>query len=832
MPIIVPVEDNQVGIAGLTNAKFKAADYSGSGLEALGAGLAKLGDGGQQLATALDKKRKRPRGATAQEDGDVQVTAALGDDHQHNLDDAAAKKAYVAFSDAAGPLLYGDHGILAREGTDADAAFPHVAAGLADAYDAALAPLSPEQRGNVAPALADRLQNYIALSGKHVREQGALEQHRQSGVFQQTALRDAVAHAGNADLHELYVQTGDNAIVRQGMIRGLPDSEIARQRSDYRSGAHADGIDTLVPQDAVHAAAAYARLRDGMSPATRARAEAALAPALAQQQAIADVDGLALTGAATAPVTPLGDPAVLRDKMRVIAPMMDGKVLPDLMRRYHGDAARAWAASEAGPDFIDRLIKQRGDGWYAALPDDTQRFVAHNMALLGAVGSSRAAPQDVAAATARIAAQDWNDARKAGAMRELRYRGARAEQARHDGESAATDQAFATAEKLGTEFTSIAQIDPATRRALPAGIVAVLERQADANVHPQPVAPEGPVAQQLRMLATGAPGQFAGVDLRQHRDQISPEEYDALQRLQQGVSPNEAILFSPDAAVDAHALDQGMASSTPPMDGGMIPVSFRRVRAPVPVQRGQQRIGPAQLMPAPPPPPPLPDAPVPEPRVSHDAGAFAEEQFRKLSDKPASPLFEPIRSGRVGTDMVLAAKVGGDKIGRLTGHDVIATPAMRAAAAAQIEKVRVRQGDEEIMAFGYRMPDGTIEVRPVPAGKGVGATDDGDFRHAKPSGPGRAIFVIHGHIERRRSGSRSPSDGMVDNLGIGAGKGDADGLTYDLPVATVYNGYIGWHEMKNGQLLFTVPDGAQTPAQLQAIEQNLAEQQKRFYKKH
>lgn len=535
MPIIVPIEENHVGIADLTDEKFRAADYGGSGLEALGAGLAALGGGGEQLATALDEKKRRAlAAAVARGQADDRLAAALGEDHQINLDDAAAKKAYVDFSEAAAPLLHGDDGILAHEGVEAHGAFPKVAAGLAHVYDKALAPLTREQRGIVAPALAERLQNYIALSGKHVREQGAVEQRRQSEAFQQATARDAVAHIGNPDLHELYVATGENAIRRQATIEGAPTSEAERRLADYRSQVHGDGIDTLVPRDAVYAAAMLARLRDGMSPAAQARAEAALAPALAQQQAIADVDGLALMGAATAPATPREDRATLRDKMQAITPMMDERALPSLMRRYGDDAARAWAAFQAGRDFVDRLVKQRGDGWYAALPEDARRFVAHNMALLGAVASSRAAPQDVDAAAAAIDAQDWNDARKAGAMRELRYRGHRAAQAQRDGESAATDQAFATAEKLGTEFTSIAQIDPATRRALPSGVVAVLERQADANIHPRPVASEGPVAQQLRMLASGAPEQFARVDLRQYRDLVLPEEYGFFQRVQTG----------------------------------------------------------------------------------------------------------------------------------------------------------------------------------------------------------------------------------------------------------------------------------------------------------
>ena len=61
MPIIVPIEENHEGVGGLTDKKFKAADYSGSGLEVLGKGLATLGDGGAQFAAALDDKKRQRR---------------------------------------------------------------------------------------------------------------------------------------------------------------------------------------------------------------------------------------------------------------------------------------------------------------------------------------------------------------------------------------------------------------------------------------------------------------------------------------------------------------------------------------------------------------------------------------------------------------------------------------------------------------------------------------------------------------------------------------------------------------------------------------------------
>jgi hypothetical protein len=131
--IIVPVEENEVGIAGLSDARFRAADYGGSGLEALGAGLVKLGDGGQQFAGSLEERRRRAAAAIA--------AAKLDDDHQRHIDDAAVKKAYVDYSDLTHEALHGDNGLFKQPGAQAHAAFPDVVAKLADNHDEVLSKL-------------------------------------------------------------------------------------------------------------------------------------------------------------------------------------------------------------------------------------------------------------------------------------------------------------------------------------------------------------------------------------------------------------------------------------------------------------------------------------------------------------------------------------------------------------------------------------------------------------------------------------------------------------------------------------------------------------------
>jgi muramidase (phage lysozyme) len=80
------------------------------------------------------------------------------------------------------------------------------------------------------------------------------------------------------------------------------------------------------------------------------------------------------------------------------------------MQRYGNDPAKAWAAFEAGPETIDRLVAQRGDDWYGGLGDDTRRFVDGNMRMLGTVRSQHSAPNDIRALSAVALAQTPNAA--------------------------------------------------------------------------------------------------------------------------------------------------------------------------------------------------------------------------------------------------------------------------------------------------------------------------------------------------------------------------------------------------------------------------------------
>jgi murein DD-endopeptidase MepM/ murein hydrolase activator NlpD len=424
MPIIVPIEDNKVGLATATDAKFRAPDYSGSGLEALGAGLAQLGGGGQQLASGLEERRRRAAEAIA--------AAMLDDRHQSNIDDAAVKQAYVDYSDPTHEALHGEGGLFNRQGAGAHAAFPGLVETLVDNHDKALSKLDDVQRAAIAPAMNERLRNDVARAADYVRQQGAAEQKWQSEQLQKAAARDAVNQANDPDLFDHHLATGEKAIRQQAKIDKVGDELLAKQIADYKSGVHADTIETLTQRDPAHAAGWYARNGDTLNRRDKLRVEAKLAPALADARAVADVDAASgMSDPTSAPANPHpGNNALLLLKMQGITPMMDQTELPSLMQRYGNDPAKAWAAFEAGPDTIDRLIAQRGDDWYRGLGDDTRRFVAGNVAMLGTAKSLRAEPSDTVAADMRL--------------------------------------------------------DPVTRRALPGDFGAVLESQAGADIHPKP----------------------------------------------------------------------------------------------------------------------------------------------------------------------------------------------------------------------------------------------------------------------------------------------------------------------------------------------------------
>jgi hypothetical protein len=746
MPIIVPIEENNVGLASATDARFRAADYSGSGLQALGSGLTDVGKGGAQLAEALDEQRT-------------------------HRDDAAIKQAYVGFGNQADPLL---HGYFSLSGSAARTALPQVEADLQAAGQAQIDGVGNDRRrAMIAQQITQRVAESVAAARSHAGLQDIADQAQQNRSLQDRSIKDALNNIDRPELYEHHIETGKNGVRQQARLAGQPPAQAEAAAHGYQSGIHLTHIDTRAADDAVGALVAVRRHGSDMRPDDMRKALTGIAPRFSYERAIADVDAADLAASPFAPQAPRMSADDLRDRMLVISPDTQQGNLPSLLQRYRGDAARSWAAAAMGPDKLDALIAQRGDGWYQALPQPVLLDVAQHMALLGARASTRALPSNPTAVATRIVDQPGiDDERRQHALDELNWRLVQDERSRREMQDNAASHAFTLADQHGPAFTSIAQIPPALRRELRSADMDVLMSRARSNINPPSA-----VENASQNSATVTPALFGS----------------AATSLANGDRPASAFAMHP-----AAFLAGGVAEN-----GSLFPDQVASPATPVTDGAAGQAASPA---------------------TTPGAGTAPDPA------KPPTPTTAaPLRTATVGRERILAASIAPADVARLSGENIIATPEMRAAAQAQINKVRVASGDKEILAFAYLMPDGTIDVRP---GGTAGSGRNSDNAHGSPTGPGKLLFIIHGHIESDFSGNPA-DDGMVDapDDPKSEGRGDSDGLfKYHVPVATVYGNKIGWRELHNGQLTFSVPLNAQTPRQLNDLETRLTKEQPQFFK--
>jgi len=545
MPV-VPTEENRVGIAGVTGEKLVPGDFSGSGLDALGAGMQSLGETGQKVAVAQ---------------------------HEQAIeDDAAVKKAWNIYAEQSRAIRAD---FYARQGSDAASALQPATDALRETVDGLRDGLSGKrQRGIFDRSLPERLIADVANMEDHVATQTAVEQQKQSVGVLGNAKDDAVENAHNPEQFQRHVHTGIETMRTQALLQGRDPASVDHEAAHFVSSIHRDVADGLTAHDAL-AANQYLRDKGGeMIAAHRDEVKRSLAPVLGEAQAVADVDMHDALRSPTAPITPPGDIATVTGRMLTVetARQPDGEganaatpspgqadekrdavgsdvprragnaaraaELSALMRHYRGDAAKAWAASLQGQAGVEALVAKHGDAWFGALPEDVRKAVAANMTLLGAATSPRTppAPEDHAPASSWIQAQDWKDDRKQLAHEELHKRVGLANRQRSAAQDAAKETGLALAQKLGPGFISVNQLPPAVRRDLSDDALAALTLRADRNVHPVTVAPHGDVATTLNRMAATDPEGFAREDLRLVRDRMTPGEYASLERTQKGLA--------------------------------------------------------------------------------------------------------------------------------------------------------------------------------------------------------------------------------------------------------------------------------------------------------
>ncbi|WCM26989.1 hypothetical protein NDN01_23890 [Sphingomonas sp. QA11] len=419
----VPREQNRVGIADVTNAKLQPGDYSGTGLQALGAGMQQLGGTGARIA------------------GDLQERQARNDEFE-------VKKAWNAYAEGARGIRTDALGKAEADPQDMLESMTRDYGGLRDWIRSGLK--NDRQRGQFDQVIAERFD--YDISGAVAGAEQALRrgQDQQSVLLERNAADDAADNADDPMLFDKHLHTGIDSIVARGMRRGDDPAAIGRNTMAYGSGIRRRVVQGLTDRDPIAAANRYRLMRDGMTQADRQATEAELFEPLARALATGDVDGLL------------------------------PKQAPDE------------AASPLTPG-------QRED------------------------------------AARKIEAEDWTEARKRYARADLAERGLREERRRRQTADAAKEAAFATAQQLGSGFTSITQLPAAIRRDLDEATATSLARQAERNLDPVPIAPQGMTALQLQLMATYQPADFGRQDLRLVRDLVAPTEYDAFVRQQQAI---------------------------------------------------------------------------------------------------------------------------------------------------------------------------------------------------------------------------------------------------------------------------------------------------------
>ncbi|MFA6113561.1 MAG: peptidoglycan recognition family protein [Sphingomonas sp.] len=456
----VPTEQNRVGIAGLTDARLQAGDYSGTGLQALGAGMRTLGAAGAESAETMVRARKIAADAARQPVVPGTVAQAIDTTSHEALhasmphpspeeirDDAICKIGWNQFSSVCRGVwaeLEGQKGFGAVLSVE-----PAIEALNAE-YKRGLGMLPAELHPVYEGSVGARLPMEVAGLQAFGAAQSAVEQDRQSLLAQQNAADDAVRHADNPDMFDRHVETGAGSIATQGALRGDDPATIDGAIRAYRSGINRRVLEEMTEKDPMATAFRYGAVRESMTPDDQLAVEKGLYEPLIHAQAANDVD----------------------------------RFLPP---------------------------RERGQP------------------------PSPLSPEARAAAQAAIEAEPWNEARKRYALDDLAERGSMHERSRKQAEDAARDSGFATAEQIGSGFTSITQIPAAVRRDLDEETDRALRSLAQANLDPTPIAPGGEMSLMMNIIASENPAAFAKEDLRLIRGKVTQEEYGKFQRLQRGL---------------------------------------------------------------------------------------------------------------------------------------------------------------------------------------------------------------------------------------------------------------------------------------------------------
>ena len=295
----VPTEQNRVGIAGVTDAKLQPGDYSGTGLQALGAGMQQLGGTGAKIAGEMQERQDR--------DDDLEVKKAWN---------AYAEGARGIRADALGKFDTDPQGMLDSMTRDYGGLRDWIRSGLKN----------DRQRGRFDHVIAERfdydISGALGSAGQAMRR----GQNQQSVLLEQNAADDAVDNSDNPALFDKHLQTGADSLAARAAARGDDPATIERSITAYGSGIRRRVVESLIDRDPIAAANRYRLMRDQMTPADRQASEGDLLEPLARTVAAQEVDKLLLPEERDSTLSP--------ERHATIAQGIEALPLTEALKRY------------------------------------------------------------------------------------------------------------------------------------------------------------------------------------------------------------------------------------------------------------------------------------------------------------------------------------------------------------------------------------------------------------------------------------------------------------------------------------------------------------------
>lgn len=545
----VPVDQNQVGISEVNGTKFRAPDLSGTGGEALGRGLQRIGaavadyaEGQDQIQDHADKISARNEGLMFRK----QVNSVLGE--------------YKA--------------LQGKDATDQGAAFQAKLGELQKQY--------LERAGN--PRMRRYLEELVAPS--LIDAQDSIADHSRTELFGYTkgtyesgvalAQQSAAQFYGDPKQYGAAMAEGRDYLTKLAKLEGWDENTTRAKELEFTTGVHSAVIGDMLEQvdpdlDAVQSY--LSKHESEMTVAARRSVLADLQDPLQRRQADADfmmATGGGIVAKATAPstvssretmyaitvqsesggnpnaVSPVGArglmqvmPGTSRDPGFGIRPSngtpaddvrVGREYLDKMMQRYGNDPAKAWAAYNWGPGNLDKAMAKHGANWLANAPKETRDYVAKNMAQLG-TGVSTEAPRewDKDATYNKIdavaAKEGWTPERIERAKRRADQIISRDEDLLNRERRKAGDEATLLVTNLGDGFTSINQIPAAVRARMDPLDVARFNEAARKNADARAAIPKNsPRSLELQILQRTDPDAFAKLNLAQEVGKVAPDE--------------------------------------------------------------------------------------------------------------------------------------------------------------------------------------------------------------------------------------------------------------------------------------------------------------------